>query len=98
MLVAEANQWPTDVRPFGDGAEFHMAYQVPLMPRIYMALRQEDRLPITEIIAQTPGIGCALILAFVGAWRHWSLTTAGAIKLLNSLLLFSRHADALLRG
>jgi maltose alpha-D-glucosyltransferase/alpha-amylase len=57
MLLAEANQWPTDVRPyFGDGDECHMAFHFPLMPRIYMALRQEDRLPITDIIAQTPAI------------------------------------------
>jgi maltose alpha-D-glucosyltransferase/alpha-amylase len=57
VLLAEANQWPTDVRPyFGDGDECHMAYHFPLMPRIYMALRQEDRLPITDIIAQTPSI------------------------------------------
>ncbi|PYX46050.1 MAG: maltose alpha-D-glucosyltransferase, partial [Acidobacteria bacterium] len=57
VLLAEANQWPTDVRPyFGEGDEFHMAFHFPLMPRIYMALRQEDRLPITDIIAQTPGI------------------------------------------
>ncbi len=57
MLLAEANQWPTDVRPyFGDGDECHMAFHFPLMPRIFMALRQEDRLPITDIIAQTPDI------------------------------------------
>jgi maltose alpha-D-glucosyltransferase / alpha-amylase len=57
MLLAEANQWPTDVRPYyGDGDEFHMAFHFPLMPRIYMALRQEDRLPITDIMAQTPAI------------------------------------------
>jgi len=57
MIMAEANQWPTDVRPyFGDGDECHMAFHFPLMPRIYMALRQEDRLPITDIMAQTPGI------------------------------------------
>jgi len=57
VLLAEANQWPTDVRPyFGDGDECHMAFHFPLMPRIYMALRQEDRLPITDIIAQTPSI------------------------------------------
>ncbi|MGA8143179.1 MAG: maltose alpha-D-glucosyltransferase [Candidatus Acidiferrales bacterium] len=57
VLLAEANQWPTDVRPyFGDGDECHMAFHFPLMPRIYMALRQEDRLPITDIIAQTPEI------------------------------------------
>ena len=57
MILAEANQWPTDVRPyFGDGDECHMAFHFPLMPRIYMALRQEDRLPITDIIAQTPPI------------------------------------------
>jgi maltose alpha-D-glucosyltransferase / alpha-amylase len=57
MILAEANQWPTDVRPyFGDGDECHMAFHFPLMPRIYMALRQEDRFPITDIIAQTPAI------------------------------------------
>ena len=57
MILAEANQWPTDVRPyFGAGDECHMAFHFPLMPRIYMALRQEDRLPITDIIAQTPDI------------------------------------------
>src|SRR5580658_9232869 len=57
VLLAEANQWPTDVRPyFGDGDECHMAFHFPLMPRIYMALRQEDRLPITDIIVQTPSI------------------------------------------
>jgi maltose alpha-D-glucosyltransferase/alpha-amylase len=57
MTLAEANQWPTDVRPyFGDGDQCHMAFHFPLMPRIYMALRQEDRLPITDIMAQTPAI------------------------------------------
>jgi maltose alpha-D-glucosyltransferase/alpha-amylase len=57
MLLAEANQWPTDVRPyFGDGDECHMAFHFPLMPRIYMALRQEDCLPVTDIIQQTPSI------------------------------------------
>jgi maltose alpha-D-glucosyltransferase/alpha-amylase len=57
LVLAEANQWPTDVRPyFGDGDECHMAFHFPLMPRIYMALRQEDRLLITDIMAQTPPI------------------------------------------
>ena len=57
LILAEANQWPTDVRAyFGDGDECHMAFHFPLMPRIYMALRQEDRLPITDILAQTPAI------------------------------------------
>jgi maltose alpha-D-glucosyltransferase / alpha-amylase len=57
MVLAEANQWPADVRPyFGEGDECHMAFHFPLMPRIYMALRQEDRLPITDIMAQTPPI------------------------------------------
>ncbi len=57
LILAEANQWPEDVRPyFGDGDECHMAFHFPLMPRIYMALRQEDRLPITDIMAQTPDI------------------------------------------
>ncbi len=57
LVLAEANMWPEDVRPyFGDGDECHMAFHFPLMPRIYMALRQEDRLPITEIMARTPEI------------------------------------------
>jgi maltose alpha-D-glucosyltransferase/alpha-amylase len=57
ILLAEANQWPTDVRPyFGDGDEFHMAFHFPLMPRLFMALRREDRTPIIEILARTPAI------------------------------------------
>ncbi|MGA7708119.1 MAG: maltose alpha-D-glucosyltransferase, partial [Acidobacteriaceae bacterium] len=57
IILAEANQWPADVRPyFADGDECHMAFHFPLMPRMYMALRQEDRLPITEIMGQTPPI------------------------------------------
>ncbi|MBP7569789.1 MAG: maltose alpha-D-glucosyltransferase [Acidobacteria bacterium] len=57
MLLAEANQWPADVRPyFGDGDECHMAFHFPLMPRMFMALQQEDRHPITEILHQTPDI------------------------------------------
>jgi len=56
-LLAEANQWPEDVREyFGDGDECHMAYHFPLMPRIYMAIAQEDRHPVVEIMQQTPDI------------------------------------------
>jgi maltose alpha-D-glucosyltransferase/alpha-amylase len=56
-ILAEANQWPSDVRPyFADGDECNMAFHFPLMPRMYMALRQEDRLPITDILAQTPAL------------------------------------------
>jgi maltose alpha-D-glucosyltransferase/alpha-amylase len=57
VLLAEANQWPEDVRPyFGDGDEFHMAFHFPLMPRLYMGVRREDRLPITDIFTHTPSI------------------------------------------
>ena len=57
LLLAEANQWPEDVREyFGDGDECHMAYHFPLMPRIYMAIAQEDRHPVVEIMQQTPEI------------------------------------------
>jgi maltose alpha-D-glucosyltransferase/alpha-amylase len=57
MLLAEANQWPEDTRPyFGDGDECHMAFHFPLMPRIYMSLAREDRYPVTDIIGQTPSI------------------------------------------
>jgi maltose alpha-D-glucosyltransferase/alpha-amylase len=57
MILAEANQWPTDVRQYyGDGDECHMAFHFPVMPRLFMALRLEDRHPVTDIIAQTPEI------------------------------------------
>ena len=57
MLLAEANQWPEDTAPyFGDGDECHMAFHFPLMPRMYMALAQEDRHPVTDIIRQMPDI------------------------------------------
>jgi maltose alpha-D-glucosyltransferase/alpha-amylase len=65
VLLAEANQWPGDVvEYFGDpsvgGDECHMAFHFPLMPRIFMAVRREQRYPISEIMAQTPPIpeGC----------------------------------------
>ena len=57
MLLAEANQWPEDTQYyFGDGDECHMAFHFPLMPRMYMAIAQEDRFPITDIMRQTPEI------------------------------------------
>lgn len=57
LFLAEANQWPEDVRDyFGDADECHMAYHFPLMPRMYMAVAQEDRHPIVEIMQQTPDI------------------------------------------
>ena len=57
MLLAEANQWPADVRAyFGDGDEFHAAFHFPLMPRMFMAVKLEDRKPIIEILDQTPEI------------------------------------------
>ncbi len=57
LLLAEANMWPEDVREyFGDDDECHMAYHFPLMPRMYMAIAQEDRHPVVEILAQTPDI------------------------------------------
>jgi maltose alpha-D-glucosyltransferase / alpha-amylase len=57
MLLAEANQWPADVRAyFGNGDEFHAAFHFPLMPRIFMAVKLEDRKPIIEILGQTPEI------------------------------------------
>jgi maltose alpha-D-glucosyltransferase/alpha-amylase len=61
VLLAEANQWPTDVVDyFGAGDECHMCFHFPLMPRMFMAVRKEQRLPITEIMAQTPEVpdGC----------------------------------------
>jgi maltose alpha-D-glucosyltransferase / alpha-amylase len=57
MLLAEANQWPEDAREyFGNGDECHMAFHFPLMPRLFMGLRMEDRFPIIDIMQQTPDI------------------------------------------
>jgi len=57
LLLAEANMWPEDVRPyFAEGDECHMAFHFPLMPRMYMAIAQEDRHPLVEIMQQTPEI------------------------------------------
>ena len=57
ILMCEANQWPADVRPyFGNGDEFHMGFHFPVMPRIYMALRQGSRSKMVEILEQTPEI------------------------------------------
>jgi len=57
FLLAEANQWPSDVRPyFGEGDECHLAFHFPLMPRMFMGVRLEDRKPIIEILEKTPTI------------------------------------------
>ncbi len=57
MLLAEANQWPEDAAAyFGDGDECNMAFHFPLMPRMFMALRMEDRFPVIDILEQTPPI------------------------------------------
>jgi len=57
MLLAEANQWPADLRPyFGDGDEFHMAFHFPVMPRMFMSVQLVDRKPIMDILQQTPAI------------------------------------------
>ncbi|MBP1703444.1 MAG: treS [Chloroflexi bacterium] len=57
ILLCEANQWPEDVRPyFGEGDEFQMGFHFPMMPRIYMALRQGDRSSLQGILERTPPI------------------------------------------
>ncbi|MBI1206918.1 MAG: maltose alpha-D-glucosyltransferase [Azospirillum sp.] len=57
FFLAEANQWPEDTASyFGDGDECHMCFHFPLMPRMYMAIAQEDRHPIADILRQTPSI------------------------------------------
>ncbi len=65
ILLCEANQWPEDVRPYfgGDptdgsvpGDEFHIGFHFPLMPRLYMAVKRNDRSPVVEIMNRTPEI------------------------------------------
>ena len=60
VLLAEANQWPEDaIAYFGAGDECHMAFHFPLMPRMFMSLRMEDRFPVLEILQETPPIPAA---------------------------------------
>ena len=97
LVLAEANQWPADVRPyFGEGDECHMAFHFPLMPRIYMALRQEDRLPITDIMAQTPPIPdnclCGLFLR-----NHDELTLEMVTSDERDYMYFAYSADPRMR-
>src|SRR5437870_7653368 len=57
MLLAEAKQWPEDAVAYLEGGkECHMAFHFPIMPRMFMAVRMEDRFPLTDIWAQTPPI------------------------------------------
>jgi maltose alpha-D-glucosyltransferase/alpha-amylase len=57
MLLAEANQWPEETVPyFGEGDECHMSFHFPVMPRLFMSVRMEDRFPIIDILEQTPAI------------------------------------------
>jgi maltose alpha-D-glucosyltransferase/alpha-amylase len=57
MILAEANMWPEDASAyFGDGDECNMAFHFPLMPRMFMGLRMEDRFPMVDILDQTPAI------------------------------------------
>jgi maltose alpha-D-glucosyltransferase / alpha-amylase len=57
VLIAEANQWPEDLLPyFGDGDEFHMCFHFPIMPRLFMAVKQADKQGILDILARTPAI------------------------------------------
>jgi len=57
MLLAEANQWPEDAAAyFGQGDECHMAFHFPIMPRLFIAIRTEDRFPIIDMLEQTPSI------------------------------------------
>ncbi len=57
VLLAEANQWPHDVvEYFGKGDEFHMCFNFPLMPRLFMAMRREDKNPIVDIVKKLPPI------------------------------------------
>jgi maltose alpha-D-glucosyltransferase/alpha-amylase len=57
VLIAEANQWPEELLPyFGNGDEFHLCFHFPIMPRLYMAVKQQDKRAILNILARTPAI------------------------------------------
>jgi maltose alpha-D-glucosyltransferase/alpha-amylase len=97
VFLAEANQWPEDVRQyFGEGDECHMAYHFPLMPRIFMAVHLEDRRPITEIMSRTPAIpeNCqwAMFLR-----NHDELTLEMVTDAERDYMYFAYSADPIMR-
>jgi maltose alpha-D-glucosyltransferase / alpha-amylase len=59
IFLAEANQWPEEAVTYfggGRGDECHMAFHFPVMPRLFMAVRMEDRTPVVDILEQTPAL------------------------------------------
>jgi len=82
MLLAEANQWPAELLTyFGDGDEFHMAFHFPLMPRMFMSLKLEDRKPITEILEKTADIpGACQWCLFLRNHDELTLETVTAVE------------------
>src|SRR5919202_816232 len=97
MLLAEANQWPEDaVAYFGRGDECHMAFHFPVMPRLFMAIRMEDRLPILDILAQTPALPDACQWALF--LRNHDELTLGIRRRLAPLLENHRAKIELMNG
>jgi len=67
LLLAEANQWPEDVVAYfgtDEEPEFHMCFNFPVMPRLFMGLRREDSTPIIEIMERLPQIP---------SFGHWAI-------------------------
>jgi maltose alpha-D-glucosyltransferase/alpha-amylase len=96
VLLAEANQWPRDVAPyFGTGDECHMAFHFPVMPRIFMALRQEDAEPIVDILRRTPPIpeGCQWAL-FLRNHDELTLEMVSEDERDYMVLAYARHPRA----
>ena len=95
LLLAEANQWPNDLLPyFGDGDEFHMAFNFPIMPRMFMSIRREQCWPIIEIMDQLPAIP--------SNWRTSSLrgrltAAARSMRVMSSGWIVRRAWSTLLR-
>jgi len=93
MLLAEANQWPEDAATyFGDGDECHMAFHFPLMPRLFIGIRQEDRFPIVDVLAQTPAIPdrCQWALFL----RNHAELTLEMVTEEERLFMYSAYTDA----
>jgi maltose alpha-D-glucosyltransferase / alpha-amylase len=93
MLLAEANQWPEDAASyFGNGDECHMAFHFPLMPRLFIGIRQEDRFPIVDVLAQTPAIPdpCQWALFL----RNHDELTLEMVAEEERLFMYSAYTDA----
>jgi maltose alpha-D-glucosyltransferase/alpha-amylase len=56
VLIAEANQWPAEVAEYfgtDEEPECHMAFDFPVMPRIFYSLRSQSAAELQRVLSET---------------------------------------------